>query len=553
MDDLVVRPLTTPDVPRLRHLHASILPVPYPSSFFLQLLIHPARLCLVAHPRANPHNLVAFVSALFHDTPHLPRIEILTLGVLPAFQNRGLARRLVLSITQKLCSFAPSSILLQANVSASNTSALKFYECIGMRISSGLDVSIAIPVLTSHTLDCTMSSSSLRGFPPFYACYLLKSVQSPKSQATYIGSTPNPPRRIRQHNGEISQGAWKTKHKRPWVMQMIVHGFPSRLAALQFEWAWQHPYLSRHLRDQDGKPLFANSRKLKSLGWSIRTVRTMICNHPYNMWPLRVKLFTNEAVRHWEEAGKGAPLLPLPLGFTCQVELEGVDGKSGLIGSGRKGPIDITDAQFTRALLEKHASLITSGTHLRCIICHQYLDNYATASSHVPSYSGPKNGNSIIIPRGGHCKACGSYTLWGDIIRGSSHRLTWTSANRETSGGTDETGSEVVEITKGKSKAKATSPASRVRHFGEKLIQNDASDSEESLSTDDEPLLLEQGGALGDIYPLQVVKSRDVVVQRQSTLHAAQITRTMSKLAISSSKRGDKRLNPPEDVIEISD
>lgn len=32
-------------------------------------------------------------------------------------------------------------------------------------------------------------------------------------------------------------------------MQMLVHGFPSKLAALQFEWAWQHPDRSRHLRD----------------------------------------------------------------------------------------------------------------------------------------------------------------------------------------------------------------------------------------------------------------------------------------------------------------
>ncbi|KAF9559892.1 hypothetical protein CPC08DRAFT_637226 [Agrocybe pediades] len=85
-------------------------------------------------------------------------------------------------------------------------------------------------------------------FPAFYACYLLKSLQP--------GSTA-------QHNGELTQGARKTKAKRPWEMQMIVHGFPSRLAALKFEWAWQHPQKSRYMRDKDG-PLFPRaSRKLK--------------------------------------------------------------------------------------------------------------------------------------------------------------------------------------------------------------------------------------------------------------------------------------------------
>ena len=36
---------------------------------------------------------------------------------------------------------------------------------------------------------------------------------------------------------------------------MIVHGFPSRLSALQFEWAWQHPHRTRHFRSEDGTPI----------------------------------------------------------------------------------------------------------------------------------------------------------------------------------------------------------------------------------------------------------------------------------------------------------
>ena len=76
-----------------------------------------------------------------------------------------------------------------------------------------------------------------------------------------------------QHNGEISQGAWKTSKNRPWMMQMIVYGFPSKLAALQFEWAWQHPHISRHLRDSSGKPLFTGAhRNLKKSVLCVWTV-----------------------------------------------------------------------------------------------------------------------------------------------------------------------------------------------------------------------------------------------------------------------------------------
>ena len=106
-----------------------------------------------------------------------------------------------------------------------------------------------------------------------YACYLLTSLQPRFVQHTYVGFTVNPQRRIRQHNGEITQGAKRTRSKRPWYdvemmmnrsrrlfvyagdrihreMVVLVHGFPSKTAALQFEWSWQHP--KRSLKTREG-------------------------------------------------------------------------------------------------------------------------------------------------------------------------------------------------------------------------------------------------------------------------------------------------------------
>ncbi len=150
-------------------------------------------------------------------------------------------------------------------------------------------------------------------------------------------------------------------------------------------------------------PCVLNSSLLPTHYSSI--VRSMISRHPFNRWPLHVKLFTEEAVNHWAASARMPNVAPLPPGFTCAVELEGVDGKSGYPGSGRTGPIEVgrwcarapyiptpaprspvyPPAEFTAALLAKNTALLASGLHPDCTVCHAPLDMHASVSTPDPS------------------------------------------------------------------------------------------------------------------------------------------------------------------------
>jgi len=96
----------------------------------------------------------------------------------------------------------------------------------------------------THSMDfyLTISQHIYREYP-----------KSPSSHTVLHSLHPTTPRPLydaydRQHNGEIAQGASKTKHHRPWVMQMIVHGFPSRLVGT--------PSYSRHtVLQQSTRPI----------------------------------------------------------------------------------------------------------------------------------------------------------------------------------------------------------------------------------------------------------------------------------------------------------
>lgn len=109
----------------------------------------------MAHHVSNPSNPVAFISACLRPAsraeipitvPHThsdsstaaPRIEILTIGVHPEFQQRGLASLLVRRTLEHFRegSALSGGTMIHANVATSNLPALSFYKRMGMRIAS---------------------------------------------------------------------------------------------------------------------------------------------------------------------------------------------------------------------------------------------------------------------------------------------------------------------------------------------------------------------------------------------------------------------------------
>ncbi|KAJ7928571.1 acyl-CoA N-acyltransferase [Mycena leptocephala] len=125
-DQFSLSPIRSHQIPAVHAMHTALLPVSYPPSFFLHLLLQPARLCLVAHHHDDP---VAFISAAIHPDH---RIEILTLGVLPPFQQHRLATRLVHAVIDALAGRKAAGASVFAQVSASNTAARAFYTRLGM-------------------------------------------------------------------------------------------------------------------------------------------------------------------------------------------------------------------------------------------------------------------------------------------------------------------------------------------------------------------------------------------------------------------------------------
>ena len=69
-----------------------------------------------------------------------------------------------------------------------------------------------------------------------WSCYIIEN-----KGYTYVGVSNNVTKRLRAHNGEIKGGAKYTTSKGcGWKHICVIHGFPTKIESMQFEWALKH-------------------------------------------------------------------------------------------------------------------------------------------------------------------------------------------------------------------------------------------------------------------------------------------------------------------------
>ncbi|VDK35264.1 unnamed protein product [Taenia asiatica] len=229
----------------------------------------------------------------------------------------------------------------------------------------------------------------------FHGCYLLVSLNPRCSGRTYVGYTVNPKRRIQQHNsGSQCGGAKSTGGKGPWVMVLVIHGFPNDISALRFEWAWQNPYQSRRVPYIPPK-----SKRETPLQFRFRVLCNMLRVRPWSRLGLTIRWINQEYVQEFPP--KLSPPLHMPIEYGPIELSESTVGPR--LRSGK--PCHLCGNEFKVEsgldswVLSCPANCENGVWHLLCLARHLTKDGQE------------------LLPLGGVCSSCKAELMWPDLLK----------------------------------------------------------------------------------------------------------------------------------------
>lgn len=235
----------------------------------------------------------------------------------------------------------------------------------------------------------------------FFGVYLLYCLNPRYKGRSYIGFTVDPNRRIKQHNGGVQKGgAYKTSGRGPWEMILIIHGFPSDIIALQFEWAWQNPGKSRRLRHISNK-----KTKEKDIEFRFRVLSEMLNVGPWNRLPLTIRWLKQEYKMEFEKQ----PPTHMPIVY---------------------GPLNKRKPEKSKKGAKEELKDV-SISHFTCVVCSEKIKDADDCLSCI-SESCPMKAhliclakrfliesedNSYLVPIEGDCPICYHTLLWRDLLK----------------------------------------------------------------------------------------------------------------------------------------
>jgi len=221
-----------------------------------------------------------------------------------------------------------------------------------------------------------------------------------------IKITINPKRRLRQHNGELTNGAKTTAKKRPWDIVLTVYGFTCQSSALYFEWCWQHPKEAKRLRDVI--PNLKNIGKHSLLKARIRFLYEMFQLPPWSKFPLTVNWVTDK----YHSCLANCPALPSQI--RCNI-----------------GPLDNLYLYHGDNEYESDQETIIppmgEQPHPECAICENFILKEQRSvsciydcnmSAHLCCLSQwfLRGETDLLVPTTGDCPICQASINWADII-----------------------------------------------------------------------------------------------------------------------------------------
>ena len=252
---------------------------------------------------------------------------------------------------------------------------------------------------------------------PFF-CYLLQS--QPKPSVCYVGYTKTPRRRLRQHNGELVAGAWKTHKHRPWIHVCIVSGFPNGIVALQFEWQWQHAKRSRVLT----AARYAGKSARGGSGVMLSVLAALLATPLWDRLRLTVHFLDGEHKAAFDRlllASAAVAALSATSRLTTADAVDGMHAVTAAAPSVRGvcalcGLADVVPGPPTGGTLR-----FNSRRAWTCSLCagewraHLYCMVRKACEGHA-------QGAQAAVPLHGCCGRCGTVQPWVDIVR-ASHLL----------------------------------------------------------------------------------------------------------------------------------